>query len=161
MSVCATSGATTFLIDEVDEPILALPWRVYAYRGSELRAARPDDGGRVVLLHRELMAAPKGITVDHIHGEMLNNRRHNMRLCTNAQNLMRKHAYPKTASGFRGVYLQPSGRYYVIISTGSRNGKKFVGSFDTTEDAARAFDQAAIELRGEFALLNFPADNTY
>lgn len=60
-------------------------------------------------------------------------------------------------SGFKGVYLHrgkgPNCWYAQIRAHGR---KIHVGAFLTPEEAARAYDEAAIKYHGEFARLNFP-----
>ncbi len=100
------------------------------------------------------MAAPPALTVDHINGDSLNNRRHNMRLCTKAQNIANKHRFKPSATGYRGVYPTDSGKFNAILSVG--NVKCWLGTFTTAESAALTWDAAAFAARGEFARLNFP-----
>lgn len=145
-----------FYIDADDEAWLEYPWRIYEFKNSNgSYVARPGSSG-TILLHRELMEAPKGVFVDHRDGNRLNNRRYNLRLCTNQQNLMAKHDFKRTASGYRGVYRSMNGRWFSTISVGHQHKKRYLGTFPTPEDAARAWDAVALELRGEFAQLNFP-----
>lgn len=107
---------------------------------------------RTIYLHRFILEAQTGILVDHINGNGLDCRRENMRLCSPSLNSAnsRRHA---PASGFRGVYLHKrafSARIWI-------NGKsRRVGSFQCPAEAALAYDAAALEAFGEFAVLNFP-----
>ncbi|WP_322505473.1 HNH endonuclease [Chroococcidiopsis cubana] len=93
-----------------------------------------------------------GLQVDHIYGDKLDNRLENLRPATNAQN----QANSKTRgnkSGFRGVCWDKTNKKWVAKI--KVNGKtKHLGRFSIAEDAACAFNKAALEYHGEYAHLN-------
>lgn len=106
-----------------------------------------------VMLHR-LVFGTKGresFEIDHINRNKMDNRRRNLRLATPRQNCAnRKSKTNKT--GFRGVGGK-EGKFHVRI--GNQKYRKHVGVFNTAEEAARAYDAAAREIYGDFAILNF------
>jgi hypothetical protein len=113
----------------------------------------PDSKQRYVQMHRQIMDAPEEMEVDHRDGDGLNNRRYNLRTCTHAQNGANQRIPKNNTSGFKGVYRQKgcSGWLAGIQS-------KYLGMYDSAEEAARAYDTAAVRTFGEFASLNFPDD---
>ena len=120
-------------------------------------------GSRQEYMHREIMEAGPAVQVDHIDHDTFNNQRGNLRLTTaqgNARNRkpQQRRDGSKRHTPYKGVsvssYIPKSGkrRYNAVISP---NGKHiFLGSFKTPEDAARAYNEAARNLYGEFAWLN-------
>lgn len=110
-------------------------------------------------LHRTIMRAPKGSQVDHINGDRRDNRRCNLRVCTQAQNLWNNGKKAHNKSGFKGVYFcGQTQRWRAEIRVNKRCIK--LGRFDTPELAAAAYDSAARLHHGQFARLNFPSSQT-
>ena len=115
-------------------------------------------------LSRLIMGEPKGMLVDHVNGDTLDNRRSNLRVCSKGENgRNRKVASKNNTSGFKGVSCRKKGPD--MINEWSRPWQAYInhdkkrhhlGMFATAEEAARAYDAKALELHGEFARLNFP-----
>lgn len=111
-------------------------------------------------MHRFLAGAVKGQKVDHQNGDGLDNRRDNLRFTTNTLNNANRSRSKRTAFPYKGVRIisrakpttpRPWGAYI------RNEGKKiYLGTYRTAEDAARAYDEKARELFGEFACVNFP-----
>lgn len=95
--------------------------------------------------------------IDHIDHDKLNNRYSNLRQCSHNDN---QHNQPKrrnNKSGFKGVcWMKSNRKWHAQICTNSK--VKSLGFFTEKEDAARAYDIAALELHGEFAYTNFPKE---
>lgn len=121
----------------------------YAAKGSGNRS------GGLVLMHRLLCAAPQALQVDHINGDRLDNRRLNLRLCTQSQNRCNAGVRASNTSGFKGVsWLRKNKKWMAAIQAGGV--AQYIGSFTDKAEAARAYDAAALRLHGAFARLNFP-----
>jgi hypothetical protein len=96
------------------------------------------------------MGATKGQQIDHKNGDTLDNRRSELRFATNHQNAMNSKLRKNNKSGFKGVsYSASENRWIANICL---HGKcKYLGGFDTREEAHAAYMRAAIEAAGEFA----------
>lgn len=111
-----------------------------------------DNKKKTTYLHRLLMNPPKGKVVDHINKNTLDNRRKNLRVCTQRDNIRASKGRP-SASGFKGVFWNKilkkwQGKIYV-------DGKSIhLGVFQNKELGAIAYNNAAKKYFGEFAHLN-------
>jgi hypothetical protein len=90
---------------------------------------------------------------DHRDGNGLNNQKNNLRRCNSSQNAANRRLNSNNSTGFKGVFAL---RGKFIAQVGRSGSRKWIGSFDTAEEAARAYDNAAVKRFGEFARLNFP-----
>jgi hypothetical protein len=146
------------LVDDADyEWLSRWKWSPLKCWGGQIYALKSvsDEERR---MHRLIVSAPKGALVDHINGNTLDNRRSNLRLCTRAENAYNSKAQRGNRVGYKGVCIDGrkrnlSKRYIAQIKVGNKT--KLIGRFATAEEAARAYDVAAKELRGDFARLNF------
>lgn len=140
------------LVDAEDyERVSKYKW--FANRRGVLWYAIRTDGR--TSLHCFLMDAPKHLLVDHKNGDGLDCRRKNMRVATKAQNGMNRRIAADNTSGFKGVYRRGKKWAAQIYLNKERH---YLGAWQTPEEAARAYDEAAKRLFGEFARLNFPDD---
>ncbi|EIU7141728.1 HNH endonuclease [Pseudomonas aeruginosa] len=106
-----------------------------------------------VTMHRWIMFGDaKGSGVDHRDGDKLNNRRSNLREATQGENAKNTRLAKNNSSGFKGVSKTAEGRWRARITVGRKEIR--LGNFDTREEAAAAYDRAALQLHGEFASPN-------
>lgn len=115
---------------------------------------RPAGRDSPITLHRLLVYGfdAKGGTTDHINRDRLDNRRANLRKCDQAQNSRNTTLAKNNTSGFKGVQKTPEGRWKARIT---HNRKEIrIGHYDTREEAAAAYNAAALVLHGDFASPN-------
>jgi AP2 domain len=112
------------------------------------------QAGEMIKMHRLILRCREGEMGDHKNGNPLDNQRTNLRKCTNAQNARNKIANNK--HGYKGISLMGGGRKNPWLAHLTCNYEHiYVGYFGTKEEAARAYDAAAVLHFGEFAKLNF------
>jgi hypothetical protein len=153
-----TKGYKTIVDDSDYEWLSAYSWCIL---NEDNLYAVHKVGNRKILMHREILdVVDKDIFVDHIDCNKLNNRRNNLRTCTFRQNMQNKRP-PKTQKGskYKGVgFYKNIQKYYARIKhTVKETGKKesiYLGNFDSEIEAAKAYNEKALELFGEFAYLN-------
>ncbi len=116
-------------------------------------------GGRSckIWMHREIMGTPKGLVCDHVNHNGLDDRKHNLRNCTVAQNNLNRLRYRNGRSRYKGVWWSKSVQMWGA-EIQARGEAEFLGYFVHEVQAARAYDAAARRLHGEFAFLNFPEE---
>jgi hypothetical protein len=104
------------------------------------------------MMHRLIMNTPKGMDTDHINGDSLDNRRCNLRICTHAQN-QRNLKKILGNNKYKGVSLFKKTQKWRARIQINRMGLH-LGYFDTEEEAAKAYNEAAEKHFGEFSRIN-------
>lgn len=141
------------LVDDSDfEEINKYKWHVIIGANTQYASTWLWVNGKEVVLrmHWLLMGKPtRGMVIDHIDKNGLNNQRGNLRLCTNQQNSCNRTSYG--SSKYLGVSIvrkrkTPNWIAYI--------GKQYLGIFKTEEEAAKAYNKAAQDRYGEFANIN-------
>jgi hypothetical protein len=143
------------LVDDEDYDELArYNWRTQT-NGCRYYAIRhTSDRRSTKLMHAQITGYAR---TDHIDGDGLNNTRANLRAATAAQNARNRLPIENSASRFMGVRQNRRKRRWVAtIKTGGVT--RWLGTFDSEEDAARAYDKASFERDPEFCYLNFPEE---
>ena len=108
---------------------------------------------KFILMHVVIAGTPNRMVTDHINHNTLDNREINLRVCTCSQNLTNRGKQANNTSGYKGVF--EDGKNW--LAQIRFNGKQYyLKTWPTKEQAARAYDEAAKRLHGEFADLNFP-----
>jgi hypothetical protein len=133
------------------DKVIGLAWH---YNGHGYAMKR--GGCSWIGMHRRILGLPPGKypEVDHINHDRLDNRRSNLRLANRDQQMHnRKPNGTSKSSRFKGVSWNKARQRWVASIT-ANGRRRYLGSFDIEEDAARAYNEAAIEMWGEFAYPN-------
>lgn len=151
-----TQGKYTIVDDADYEWLSQYNWQVDS-DGYAVRSARGEErsNGCKVRMARAIMKAPKGKQVDHINGDRLDNRRLNLRSCTNAENTRNGSHHRTNTSGYKGVYWNKREKKW-RAHIRANNIHIHLGYFKSVIEGAKAYDVAAKKYFGEFARLNFP-----
>ncbi len=152
------SKNTHAIIDETDVDLDDFKW---SNNGNNYAARNGSDRSRIYL-HRVILQRIigrdmlPGEEVDHINRNKLDNRRSNLRISSRSQNGSNRALQSNNTSKYRGVWQNEIGKWRADIKV--RGHKICLGTYDTPEDAAHAYDEAALRIRGDFAVLNFPKE---
>lgn len=122
------------------------PWVYAQVSGRAVTRQKP------ITLHRYLMQPPPGFVVDHKNDDCLDNRRSNLQVCTIAQNTAKRRIYHRRKLPYRGIRQERNGKWVAWIMVDKHY--KYLGFFDNPEDAALAYNVAALAQYGQFARLN-------
>lgn len=152
-----TQGKVTFVDDEDYEYLSQFSWHTLnnGYTSYAVRKLSPKKGEKkrkVILMHREILGNDSCDTVDHIDGNGLNNTKSNIRIATFSQNSANSKK-TKGISKYKGVtWLKKNKKWRAEITIKGKS--KHLGCFTCEEDAAEAYNQAALMVHCEFAKLN-------
>ena len=150
-----TRGKVALVDDEDFEQLFQFQWYADLIRGRwyVMRIAGLRGRKRRIYMHRDILGIPLGVEVDHKDGNGLNNQRYNLRPATHAQNLQNRGKPSSNTSGYKGVsWFKRDGKWRACIGVDGR--VIHLGYYDTAEEAARAYNEAAPKYHGKFAKLN-------
>jgi hypothetical protein len=151
------------IVDPEDyEKLAKYRWHINRGRGTFYAARcqwdRKEQKTKSIKMHREIMKIEDGLYVDHINGNGLDNRKANLRAVTIMENSWNmKKVRRKCWSRYKGVTWNSRRRKWIAqaMAGGEVN---YLGGFDVEREAAKAYDEKARELFGEYAALNFGAN---
>ena len=147
------------LVDEENyEGLSNRTWHLDRHNYAVTNAKKSDGVGRTSFyMHRMVLKPEPGLVTDHRNSNTLDNRRSNLRACRQSENTANRGKGRKieTSSRFKGVwYRKDRDRWSAYIGGGSLYRRNWLGCYATEEEAARAYNEAAKALYGEFAQLN-------
>jgi hypothetical protein len=157
VAIPLTKGLVALVDAEDAERVLAAgPWHAHVCPGTTYachRGSRPEK----VYVHMHRLILGVDTEVDHINGDGLDNRRANLRTATHSQNQANAPKQSRvTTSRYRGVsWFARTRRWQAHITVAGKH--RGLGYFDTEEEAALAYDNAASEAFGEYVHPNLDA----
>ena len=138
------------LVDDEDYDYL-MQWRWYAKYSKGIKSSYVVSTTDKLSMHRVIMGDPKGLVIDHINHNAIDNQRNNLRNCTPAQNTCNRRTPSNNTSGYKGVYWE-RGQWRARIVVNRK--PKHLGYFHCKHEAAKAYNTAAKMYHGQYALLN-------
>ena len=158
--IILNKGYIAIVDDEDYEEVNKHKWHI-SRNGINIYAARnlKVNGKKTTIrMHRQIMGAieDSSVFVDHKDHDGLNNQKSNLRKCNRTQNGANARKIQKCSSIYKGVSRNPvKGRPRRWMAGIDANKKRyFLGRLHTEREAALAYNKAAKELHGEFAVLN-------
>ena len=142
-------------IVDAEDYALAVSRKWTAFGDRPTRYYARTGGKNGIAMHRMLMGVDRGDkrVVDHINGDTLDNRKSNLRICLQRDNVCNRRIDGDSTSGYKGVTFSKrvngKGKWQAQIAFGGR--KRHLGYFPDPQAAHEAYCSAARELHGEFA----------
>lgn len=144
------------LIDNEDSHLLTgLSLFIDSHGYVKARSKRNNSKRKTLSIHRIVMGLPIGKQIDHINMDKLDNRKKNLRVCTNQQNCMNRAIFKNNTSGYKGVVQDKRKKIETWIAIIRVNyQRKALGSYLNKKEAALVYNKAAKKYFGDFAYLN-------
>lgn len=144
------------LVDDEDYELVSR-WKWHAAKvscRSNTLYAVTRIAGKTMYMHRLILNVPKGKVTDHINGDGLDNRRSNIRICSQKQNVANSKRARRGRSKYKGVYWHKAAKKWCVQLGRRGENRKYLGLFEDEQAAALAYNKAAEELYGSYARLN-------
>ncbi len=152
-----TQGKVAVVDEEDYAELFKHKW--HASQGGRTAYAKRDTrkGGvrRTHYMHREIMNPLPSLEIHHINHNGLDNRKSNLCICTKSRNSQSQIPQKNRSSRYKGVSRhKQNGKWSSAICHNRR--RFYLGVFSSQVRAAKAYDDKAVELFGDFAYPNFP-----
>ena len=143
----------SFIFDVDDlEKVIELKWHIRHKPKHDYVCNVSCKNGKwkTISIHRLITNCPDGLVVDHINGNTLDNRKSNLRVCSNMENVWNSAVRDNNKSGVSGVCFI-SKRHSYEVTIGYKKKRIYLGRYKNYDDAVRARKEAERKYYGEFA----------
>ena len=146
----------TALVDDEDfERCIQRKWTLTTFGYAVSRVpGKTYKQGYYIQMHQFIIngLVRKGL-IDHIDRNKLNNQKANLRIADKSINTINRGMRSDNTSGFRGVFWDKTKSNY-LVQIMDYGKLIYIGRFKNKEEAAQAYNKAAIKYHGEFAFIN-------
>lgn len=124
------------LVDNEDfEYLNQFNWQFdYFYAGRHIRL--PNGKKTRIRMHQEIIKTPKGFVTDHINGNKLDNRKFNLKICTQSENQKNMKRFVTNKSGVSNIHWDKSRKKW-MVSKCFNGVRKNIGRFKSIKDAKK------------------------
>ncbi|ASJ54213.1 hypothetical protein BP422_12040 [Brevibacillus formosus] len=154
--VGVTKNGVEFFFDKEDAHfVCSHTWHLSEINGIRYvqTGIKKDGKSTTIKLHRLVLKVNGGMVIDHVNHDGLDNRKVNLRICSHRKNMWNRTKRVIGTSRFKGVYFSDKAKRW-IAQIQVEGKKKYLGIFEREEDAAAAYNEAAVFYFGEYATLN-------
>ena len=153
-STITTSKGDKIIIDTSDaEKVMRYSWCI-----SKTGYVVANINNKVTKMHRYLLGISDcNVIIDHKNGSPLDNRRCNLRVCSQSENAKNVRKKKNNSSGMTGIRLTKHGMWNVRITVDRK--EIHVGNYKTADEAIAARQKAELQFYGEFAPCVCRSDN--
>jgi len=146
-----------FVDDDDYEWLNQYTWHIGKGYAARARWLSDGDGGKRIMMHRQIMSAQKGEIIDHIDRNRKNNQRSNLRICSYAENARNHKVLKCNKSGVTGVTWNKQNQKWIVIITINKE-RLYLGLYSSFEEAVNVRKKAEIEYFGEFRAIDLCID---
>ena len=152
-----TQGKVAIVDDEMYDYLNQWKWFANKQKNDKFYVGRrilvSNKKQSTIWMHRFIMNPKKGMVIDHLDGNPLNNQKNNLRICTQSENLRNRNCNINNTSGFKGVYWHKITKKWMSYITINKKSL-YLGIYTNPIKAAFAYNEAAIKYHGKFANIN-------
>lgn len=147
-------GLIAFVDDEDFDRLIKHKWFKSKGKTGFSVYASTKINGKNVKMHRLILGAESGVMIDHVDHNGLNNQKDNLRKCNNIQNSRNQSKRKSLFSQYKGVCRKKNRKKGWQAGITVNYKRINLGAFHSEIEAAIAYNNAALEIFGEFARIN-------